>query len=95
MNKLTLPIILSLALIIVTVSIIMSEEDNQSYTLYSTTGCCSIFVDIDTTVKDNPIYTVTYTNNITGDIHTEVETREVDAEWIINTFQEYCYTHHQ
>ena len=94
MNKLFIPTILAFILIIGSMFIIESVEPDDAYTLTSDTGCCSISVVVTSTQEYDTLYTITYTDITNGDQFVEVETREVDAEYMIGTFQDHCYTHH-
>ena len=59
--------------------------------LHSTQGCCSIYVN-----HQGDEWTVIYQDNIAGTQHIEVETRQVDADAMVDIYQEHCYdTHYQ
>ena len=86
--------LLVFSLILTTLFIIKSDEPIDAYTLHSSEGCCTISVVVTSSTEYDTIYTIVYTDNTTGEEHTEVETREVDAVYMINLFQEWCYEHH-
>jgi hypothetical protein len=81
-------IFIILTTMLVSIIVYINDYNNSHYSLQSTTGCCTIKVEYD------DVYTITYYDNIANTSHIEVETREVDAEWLIDMYQDYCYTHH-
>lgn len=92
MNKFSLTAILLAVLLLVTYYLVYSGDNTT--VLYSETGCCSISVTTDQHTPEFTKYIVVYTDNTNGETSTEVETTQVDCDYMVNIFQDYCYTHH-
>lgn len=78
-----------LLITLIVISLTIDMEDNIKI-LTSTTGCCSITIDN----SDPALYSITYYNNLDNTSTVEVESTSADAEYTINTFQDYCLKNH-
>lgn len=64
-------------------------NEKEPLVMRSSSGCCIISVN-----QSGDIWTINYTDTTTGTTHTEVETTQVDADYVVNLYQDHCYTNH-
>jgi hypothetical protein len=89
--------VLVLLAIVISIFTLSHLDDNtiEQYTLYSQGGCCHINVKVESSPEIGIKYIINYNDNVLGTSHTEVETREVDADAMIGIFQDHCMMNHQ
>lgn len=92
-NKLLLPIVLSISLVIVTMFIIANDMDNST-TVVSSTGCCSISVTHIDVVEDEDVYRVVYTDNTSVDDTLTLDCFQSELDSTVNYFEDMCYSTH-